>query len=142
MFWWDPMKPIKPIKPIKRVGAKITNGRILTKFPIKEDELQRVRELRMKLEAAKATVNQAERDLATAEDDVMRRLRAGAQIRGKLTAIVTEVSGRRSPPWKELYIDHMAAAHAASRDALYETVLGDYPAKLKEVLVIGDRPGK
>lgn len=126
----------------KPKAVEIVDGRIVQKRTITEMDLMAVETCRAQIAAMVAELEGAKVRLGILEQDVKDRLAAGCRIVGRMTAMVTEETGPRRPPWKDIYLDHMHCHHNVSIEAEEQRVITETMGKPREVLVIGVKPGK
>ena len=69
---------------------------------VTEDELREVVSLRKAIADLNATKRATEKTLAIKEDALIKRLRGGAKVEGRLVAIVEMVKGRVAVGWKDV----------------------------------------
>lgn len=85
-------------------------------------------------------LNKAKADLEKAELAVMDKLKGGAAVQGKLTAIVEKELGASRPSWRDLHVTHMTKEHNLTEKEVEAAAKAAYPPKEKEVLTIGTKP--
>lgn len=81
------------------------------KRSINESELQQLQWQRGAVETLKNDLKKNLAELEALENSLIARLKAGARIYGKLTAVVDSVKGPSRPHYKEELCQHMLAAH-------------------------------
>lgn len=103
-------------------------------------ELRAIVKLKVDISEAKQNVRELEAELAAAEKVAHNALVAGAKVEpGPFTATIEEQQAACRPPWKEVYLGHMAELHGKSPKAVEEEVRGLYPGEVKRVLVVGKK---
>lgn len=127
---------------MSKAKAVIIDGHITTRKTIVEADLIAVETARSKVAALKAELAQAEITAGVLEDDVLLRLKAGAKVVGRLTAIVKRMFGPRRPNWKDLFLDHMSSTHGDPRDSLEQAVIEKCVGSPRDALIVGVKPGK
>jgi hypothetical protein len=86
-------------------------------------------------------VREAVQKLAGLEQDIIKRLKAGARVEGDMVAIIKlQGGGTISPSWKTHYLDHMVKEHGISADTAEQNVRRlTTPSSPTEVLVVGPK---
>jgi hypothetical protein len=105
--------------------------------PVTALELVALETSRETLALLRQRVNEAERGLKGAEQDLIMRLDAGARVVGGMTAIVETQEGSISPKWKEHYLQHMMVQHNISFETAEAQVREATDRSSKRVLVVG-----
>lgn len=109
---------------------------------IKEAELRRVVTLRRRVAVERNELETAQRQLDSAESDVMQRLAAGEAVTGRFQAVIETVAGKCSPPWKDVYLHHMEAEHETSAAEAEEEVRDNTPTSPGKRRLVVSGPSK
>ena len=126
----------KSTKKVKK--AQVVNP--VAPQPITELELILIETNRLMLAKLRKQVRETEAKLEQSEEDVLKRLSAGAIVEGRKTAIAMPVKGPSRPKWKEEYVAHFEAEHGQTLKFIEERMEAKYPGKPGVALVIGEKP--
>lgn len=104
---------------------------------VTQTSLRRYARIEVQLTALNAQVKELEQQQSVVEVQITKLLETGATVEpGRYSAVLNSVDGRRSPPWKDLYLTHMVEIHDSYREHEENRVLAEHPAKKKIVLVV------
>ena len=105
---------------------------------ITEDELQAILSKEEELKTESAKLKKLGEEIGTMRAGITSRLKAGAKVTGRFTAVIDTPMGKCTPPWKDEYISHMEMEHGLTKEAAENEVREKYPAQPGgEKLVIG-----
>jgi hypothetical protein len=107
---------------------------------VTELDLISIETLRIMVQDYRRQCREAEARLEQQEAGVIERLRRGAPVQGRRSAVVTVETGPARPRWKELHVEHMSTEHGDSPKEIEELAQKLYPGKPTDVLVIGLKP--
>lgn len=107
---------------------------------ILQRQLKAIVKLKESITEASAQLRDMKGELARQENDVYNALLAGIKVEaGPFTASIEERLPACRPPWKEVYLGHMAELHGQSPKAVEEQVRQLYPPEVERVLVVGKK---
>lgn len=109
---------------------------------IKEDVLRRIIALRKRVAVLKHDVADEERKLEAAESGVIQLLWAGERVTGRYQAQLETVAGKCSPPWKDVYLQHMEMVHDVAASEAEQVVRENTPTSQAKQRLVVSGPSK
>lgn len=121
---------------MKRTKTTIKPAQVVTDL-----ELADVSTRRLEVQSLRRKLRDEEAKLAQAEAVVVAKLQAGATCEARLlTATLEERLGACRPPWKDVYLQHMAT-HGVAPELAEQAARDAHPPKTDIILAIGPAPG-
>jgi uncharacterized protein (UPF0179 family) len=106
---------------------------------VEEAELQAIVLQRLRVAGLKEALKVANEELDSMEEQVTFKLGIGAEVVGRLSAILETVVGKIAPKWKDLYLAHMAKEHQADLKKSEEAIRSITKPSTKQELVITEK---